>query len=99
MTHTATTQADAPAKFLLGPIYFSAVAKDQLDHEDVWRAVFRHRAGDWGDLCDEDKASNEEALRIGGRLFSAYHDSYGVKFWIITEADRNATTILLPEEY
>lgn len=99
MTHNKTVTAYDYPKFPLGPIFFSAVAKGQLDHDDVWRAVFRHRTGDWGDLCDEDKASNEEALRTGGRLLSAYHDGYGVKFWIITEADRNSTTILLPAEY
>jgi len=59
----------------------------------------RHVIGDWGDVCDEDKQSNEDALLDGSRLLSAYCTVSGVKIWVITEADRSATTILLPEEY
>jgi hypothetical protein len=63
----------------------------------------RHLAGDWGDLGEEDKAANEDALKSGLRLFSAYtRKKEGGKedrIWIITEADRSTTTILLPEEY
>ena len=58
----------------------------------------RHQSGDWGDLCDEDKAANNEALGNWTRLFSAYIVQ-DVKFWVITEADRSITTILLPSEY
>lgn len=58
----------------------------------------RHACGDWGDLDDEDKQQNDAALRLGSRIFSAYIVEE-VKFWVITEADRSATTILLPEEY
>lgn len=59
----------------------------------------RHLAGDWGDCDDEDTRANDDALARGGRLFSVYHLNDGTKIWIITEADRSATTILLPEEY
>lgn len=52
-----------------------------------------------GALPDEDKRSNDRALQGGGRLFSAYLSSKEIKFWIITEQDRSATTVLLPEEY
>ena len=55
--------------------------------------------GDWGDLCSEDKQANDDALSVGARLLSAYHTGDGRKFWIITEADRSVTTVLLPEEY
>jgi hypothetical protein len=58
----------------------------------------RHQRGDWGDLGAEDKRSNEEALKVGSRVFSAYRFDT-VRLWVITEADRSATTILLPEEY
>jgi len=58
----------------------------------------RHLSGDWGDLCEEDKAENEFSLQNGYRLLSAYDTPFG-KLWIITEADRSATTFLLPEEY
>ena len=58
----------------------------------------RHQCGDWGDLDQPDKQSNDQALSFGDRIFSAYQFDT-VKFWVITECDRSATTILLPEEY
>jgi hypothetical protein len=59
----------------------------------------RHVRGDWGELDEEDKRENEFSVRNGFRILSAYTTSRGVKLWIITEADRSATTFLLPEEY
>ena len=59
----------------------------------------RHAAGDWGEVGAEDWASNDAALENETRILSAYRLATGVKIWIITEADRSATTILLPEEY
>jgi hypothetical protein len=59
----------------------------------------KHQGGDWGEMCDEDKKQNDEALKDGGRLMSCYYLTSGVKVWVITEADRSATTILLPSEY
>ncbi len=59
----------------------------------------RHARGDWGDLEPSDQRANNHALREGSRLLSAYHTSSGEKLWIITEADRSATTLLLPSEY
>jgi hypothetical protein len=61
--------------------------------------LFRHVTGDWGDLDPEDIEENELSLAQGFRLLSAYHLSSGTKIWVITEADRSVTTILLPEEY
>lgn len=61
--------------------------------------VRRHQVGDWGDLDHEDREENERSLKIGCRLLSAYHLRDGTKIWIITEADRSATTLLLPSEY
>jgi len=58
----------------------------------------RHQRGDWGDLCEEDVRVNKAALKHGLRLMSEYHIN-GEKIWVITEADRSVTTILLPEEY
>lgn len=58
----------------------------------------RHAAGDWGDLCAFDRRQNEVALRDGYRVFSSYETSAG-RIWVITEAGRSVTTILLPEEY
>lgn len=59
----------------------------------------RHVAGDWGDLAAEDKAANESALTTGARLFSAYTLATDDRLWIVTEADRSVTTLLLPLEY
>src|SRR5262245_61903315 len=58
-----------------------------------------HAQGDWGELCAEDLSRNDHALIDGSRLFSAHRTRLGVRLWVITEADRSATTILLPEEY
>jgi len=58
----------------------------------------RHTRGDWGDVCPEDAALNNDALVDGSRILSSYE--YGTeKFWVITEADRSVTTVLLPSEY
>jgi hypothetical protein len=59
----------------------------------------RHMAGDWGDVDEHDHRENELSLLHGWRLLSAYTLRTGVKFWIITEADRSVTTFLLPDEY
>ncbi len=59
----------------------------------------RHMSGDWGDLDAHDRRANEAALRYGTRLLSSYALPGGGKVWIITEADRSSTTLLLPEEY
>ena len=59
----------------------------------------RHLAGDWGEVCKEDAKENEFSVREGFRILSAYILSTGVKIWIITEANRSATTLLTPEEY
>lgn len=61
--------------------------------------IARHWQGDWGDLDEEDVQANKAALRYGYRLLSSYVIGCNQKLWIITEADRSATTLLLPEEY
>jgi hypothetical protein len=66
--------------------------------EDPFDYVARHATGDWGELCAFDRRQNQIALREGYRIFSSYDVSAG-RVWIITEADRSITTILLPEEY
>jgi hypothetical protein len=58
----------------------------------------RHATGDWGELCAFDRRQNKIALREGYRVLSSYEISAG-RIWIITEADRSITTILLPEDY
>jgi len=58
-----------------------------------------HLSGDWGDLCDEDRELNDEATKNGSRVLSSYTLSTGEKLWVITEADRSSTCLLLPSEY
>jgi hypothetical protein len=58
----------------------------------------RHRSGDWGDLSEADIKANDDAIAYGGRVFSSYSFPQG-KIWIITEADRSSTCLLLPEDY
>lgn len=87
------------ARFSLGEVYITTPADAELAHDDVADCIIRHSIGIWGDLSAEDKRSNEEAIKSGGWLLSAYRDRNGVKFWIITEADRSVTTVLLPDDY
>ena len=86
-------------KFPLGRIVLTANAANVLAHNDLEVGLLRHVAGDWGDLEDPDRQENEKALINGFRLFSSYRAITGLKFWIITEADRSVTTVLLPEDY
>jgi hypothetical protein len=61
--------------------------------------LHRHASGDWGDLCAEDRVANRLALALGQRILSAYTLPNGEKLWVITEASREVTTILKPEDY
>jgi hypothetical protein len=88
-----------PFLLLLGRLVTTRAARELLDHADVLHALGRHVQGDWGDLCKQDKRANDRAVGDFSRILSAYHDSDGHKFWIITEADRSVTTVLLPEDY
>ena len=86
-------------KFELGQVLITPGAHDDLDLKDVASSLVRHAGGDFGDVNEEDWAQNVTALETGDRILSSYRDRNGVKFWIITEWDRSATTILLPDEY
>lgn len=66
--------------------------------EDPETLVYRHIQGDWGDVGPAGWAENDYALRHGERLVSVYHTRHGRKLWVITEADRFASTILVPED-
>lgn len=59
----------------------------------------KHVRGDWGDVCEDDMRANDDAVRHGERILSVYKTNLGVKIWCLTEADRSATTLLLPTDY
>lgn len=69
-------------------------ANQQPDH-----FLRQHASGDWGELSNADKVENEYSVQNGFRLLSSYRTATGEKLWLITEADRSVTTLLLPEEY
>lgn len=87
--------------FDLGRMFITPGAQDALiaSGEEPWDFLGRHVTGDWGIVDEEDAQANQDSLKDGSRLLSAYHTHAGVKVWVITEADRHATTILLPSEY
>ena len=85
--------------FQPGQIVATREALSVLSREDVMKALSRHLSGDWGDLSTEDKQENDFAVNNGFRILSSYSSKKGVKFWVITEAYRSVTTVLLPEEY
>ena len=85
--------------FELGQVVITANAARQLYPDSYREGLERHARGDWGEASEEDCKANDRALEEGTRVLSAYRDSQGKKYWIITEADRSATTILLPEDY
>ena len=97
----------AAPKFRLGQIVAAPGALAALEDSAESPVTFlhRHQTGDWGDLCEDDKRVNEEAIAHEGdpekqsRVLSAYMTAKKVKLWIITERDRSVTTILLPSEY
>jgi hypothetical protein len=85
--------------FPTGKLLQTPGARDTLVVDDVHASLARHSAGDWGDCTPYDRAANDAAILDLTRLVSVYRDRAGRKFFIITEADRSATTVLLPEEY
>ncbi len=86
-------------KFALGRVVTTQNAKASLEHEEIVAALGRHVTGDWGEVSPEDRKENELSLRESFRLFSVYRSKDGEKFWVITEADRSSTTVLMPEDY
>ena len=94
-------------RFELGLIVATPGAREACSNVYMQRCLVRHLTGDWGCICAEDREANEDALSSGERLLSAYpidpaepSEGFGVNtLWIITEADRSATTFLLPHKY
>ena len=98
--HTTNKQSTI-TRFALGQTFITPGAEEalQIAGQTATEFLRRHMSCDWGDLSDEDVKENEFSLKEGLRLLSAYQTGKGQKLWIITEADRSATTILLPSEY
>ena len=87
--------------FMLGRVVATPGALTAMEQSRDAPADFvrRHERGDWGLVCPEDWARNDAALKDGLRVVSSYTLKDGEKIWVITEADRAATTLLLPDEY
>lgn len=88
--------------FPVGQIVATPACLELLNKNGIhpFKLINRHIQGDYGDLCPDDNQANRDALKTGGRLFSSYRiNDQQDKIWIITEADRSITTLLLPEEY
>lgn len=85
--------------FSPGRIVATPGVLDSVSSVAILSAICRHLQGDWGLVCEDDRTANDEALAEGFRLLSVYETADGTRFWIITEADRSATTVLLPSEY
>lgn len=95
-TVTSTTALFALGQLVATPAALAAICDAGQTPMEFLR---RHQSGDWGDLCEADKRENELSIKHDFRILSAYRTATDVKLWIITEADRSTTTILLPEEY
>lgn len=90
-----------PKTFPLGMVVatYGALSAFAETKENYLSYLMRHAGGEWGEVCPEDARANDQALDGGERLLSSYKLRDGTKIWIITEADRSSTCILLPEEY
>lgn len=88
-------------RFRIGEVVATPGAMEAMDRTQTapHELIGRHGKGDWGDVCEEDAEANEVALKDGARIFSVYHLKDATKVYVITEADRSSTCILLPEEY
>jgi hypothetical protein len=87
--------------FPLGQIFMTVGAREALEeaNQQPFEFLSHHQTGDWGIVGKEDWQENDFSVKAGFRILSAYKTAREVKIWIITEADRSSSTILLPEEY
>lgn len=91
-------------KFELGQTVVTAAIDARMKADEMFKGFVMHSLAryvecDWGDTCDEDKQSNEDALKDGDRLLAVYKYKDDTTIWIITEWDRSATTVLFPSDY
>jgi hypothetical protein len=96
MNSLPTIPLFSSGRIVATPGALALLVKAQKSPSEFLSRRFR---GDWGDLCQDDKAENELSLKHGFRLLSSYRITDTDTLWIITEADRSATTMLLPDEY
>ena len=90
----------ADVKFSVGNVCVTSNADSSIPRADITMALGRYMQGDWGDINEDDKQTNEEALKDKNEGFiGVYFSSKGTKFWIITDYGRETTTVLLPEDY
>jgi hypothetical protein len=89
----------ATPQFGLGRLVATPGALAALAPEEPLTLLYRHVSGDWGDVPPEDAAENELSVERGFRVVSSYRTAGGTRVWVITEADRSSTCILLPDEY
>ena len=87
--------------FTLGQVVATPGALEAIEAsgDSLSSYLSRHQSGDWGEVDAHDRRENQLSLEQGFRLMSVYSLSTGVKIWVITEADRSSTCVLLPEEY
>ena len=83
----------------LGRIVATPAALGAVSQPDIVAALRRHAVGDWGEIDAHDRAANDDALKSNERILSVYRSATGTTFWVLTEADRSATTVLLPDDY
>ena len=97
------SQPSLPRKILfpLGQIVATPGALEWLSRHSLSPMTFieRHVSGDGGCLCPEDVLENQRAVKNGSRVFSSYEIAGGERLWVVSEADRSVTTLLLPSEY
>ncbi len=99
--NSITTRTTSVRRFALGQTFITPGAEEalQIAGQTAIEFLRRHMSCDWGQLSEDDVRENELSLNEGFRLLSNYRTGKGQQLWIITEADRSATTILLPSEY
>ena len=86
-------------KFNVNRVVLTRAAAEVLNGTQIYCGLQLHQLGNWGEICEEDRLANEDALLNEGRLMSVYKTGNDIVFWIITEWDRSITTVLLPEDY
>jgi hypothetical protein len=94
----STPKSESTYKLPLGQVLASSHTINVIPHKEMFQSLARHLKGDWGELNCEEKQKNEYALLHGGQLLSTYYSHKGVKFHLLTNADRYITTVLLPNE-